>query len=169
MAPSKLLLCSFFLVISSLYCVGFAQKTPGASGAQLPCVQKLLPCQPYLKDPSNPPASCCIPLKELVANDKQCLCQVFTNPVLLKSLNITQQDAMQLSKACNANADPSDCKTAGVPPTASSPPPSTSNSSSKTNSTASGPSKNAAVGVGAPLGASAVTALLLFLVLSSMG
>nr|XP_027122962.1 lipid transfer-like protein VAS isoform X2 [Coffea arabica] len=153
MAPSKVLLCSFFLVISSLFCVGFAQKTAGASGAQLPCVQKLLPCQPYLKDPSNPPASCCIPMKELVANDKQCLCQVFTNPVLLKSLNITQQDAMQLSKACNANADPSDCKTG----------------SSKTNSTASGPSKNAAVGVGAPLGASAVTALLLSLVLSSMG
>lgn len=97
---SKHILTSFLLVSSWVF-VGYSQPS---------CVQKLLPCQAYLKAPSTPTAACCVPLKEMVSGDPKCLCDVFDNPDLLKSLNVTQDDAMKLAKACNVNADVSVCK-----------------------------------------------------------
>jgi hypothetical protein len=47
----------------------------------------------------------------MVSGDPKCLCDVFDNPDLLKSLNVTQDDAMKLAKACAVNADISVCKT----------------------------------------------------------
>ncbi|XP_030541230.1 non-specific lipid transfer protein GPI-anchored 3-like [Rhodamnia argentea] len=122
----------FLLLISLSSCVSIAfsgnpsPSPPGGSnGTSLLCIQKLMPCTPYLKpSPSAPPASCCIPMKEVVANEAQCLCQVFNNADILKSFNVTQDEAMALAKACGANADVSECKTGGAPsssPAATSP------------------------------------------------
>ncbi|KAL3512162.1 hypothetical protein ACH5RR_024879 [Cinchona calisaya] len=145
---------SFFVVISSMVFVGSGQQSPGNPGASLPCVQKLLPCQPFLKQPSNPTPACCAPLKQLVVQDPKCLCEVFNNPVLLKSLNITQSDALQLTKSCNANADISVCSNA-LPPTNS---PSTPPSTPSSPSTPKSPPKSAAVGAEASFGFFAVLA-----------
>jgi hypothetical protein len=46
----------------------------------------------------------------MVSDDPKCLCDVFDNPDLLKSLNVTKDDAMKLAKACAVNADVSVCK-----------------------------------------------------------
>jgi len=94
---------TWFLLFSSWVFVGYSQPS---------CIQKLLPCQQFLKPPaSTPTAACCLPLKEMVSGDPKCLCDVFDNPDLLKSLNVTQDDAMKLAKACAVNADISVCKT----------------------------------------------------------
>ncbi|KAF6150893.1 hypothetical protein GIB67_020976 [Kingdonia uniflora] len=86
----------------------------------MPCMQKLLPCQPFLSNPVGvPPPTCCLPLKETIGVDPSCLCKVFNNPALLKTLNITQDDALKLPKACNTNADISICSKVGVTPTGS--------------------------------------------------
>ena len=89
-------------------------SSPGGSSlASMPCVQKLLPCQEYLKPMAadGPPApSCCLPLKEMISDDSKCLCDIFNNADFFKNLNITQDDALRLPKACGANADVSVCK-----------------------------------------------------------
>jgi hypothetical protein len=114
---SKHILASFLLfsswVIVGYSEIGFGTVLQGGStgvGNSMPCLQKLLPCQAYLKAPSTPPSACCLPLKEMVSDDPKCLCDVFDNPDLLKSLNVTKDDAMKLAKACAVNADVSVCK-----------------------------------------------------------
>ncbi|CAH8357266.1 unnamed protein product [Eruca vesicaria subsp. sativa] len=92
-----------------------AATTPPSGGAgdahSKPCIQKLVPCQPYLHSViPPPPASCCMPLKEIVETDLNCLCSVFNNVDMLRSLNLTKQNALVLPKACGANADVSQCK-----------------------------------------------------------
>lgn len=99
--------CFFFLVLYSWVFVGFSQ----GGGSNLPCMQKLLPCQPYLKSSSTPPAACCVPLKQIIADDSKCLCAVFNNPGIMKGLNATQEDALNMAKHCGSNADASGCKT----------------------------------------------------------
>ncbi|XP_073300824.1 non-specific lipid transfer protein GPI-anchored 9-like [Primulina huaijiensis] len=105
-----------FLVLCSWVFVGFCQ----GPGDNLPCVQKLMPCQPYLKVES-PPASCCVPLKQLVADDKACLCTVLNNPAILQSLNITKADAVNLAKNCGSNTDLSTCNNIVTPSPGSNP------------------------------------------------
>lgn len=92
-----------------------AATTPPSGGAgdahSMPCIQKLMPCQPYLHSSTPlPPASCCMPLKEIVETDVTCLCSVFNNVDMLRSLNLTKENALVLPKACGANADVSQCK-----------------------------------------------------------
>ncbi|KAI4302547.1 hypothetical protein MLD38_038276 [Melastoma candidum] len=144
----------FFLVFSSsfLFSSTLSRKLfvvqddeqPGSGGSSggdsLHCVQQLMPCKPYLKG-SNPPATCCIPLKQAVANEPQCLCRVFQNQDLMKSFNVTLDDALALAASCGAHADMSVCKKVAAPsnspaipsppspPKASTTPPATAGSS----------------------------------------
>ncbi|KAL1563618.1 non-specific lipid transfer protein GPI-anchored 3-like [Salvia divinorum] len=85
-------------------------------GDPLPCIQKLLPCEAYLKGLASPPASCCVPLKEMGNNDFHCLCDVFNNQPLLESLNVTQADALNLAQTCAANTDTSLCSKEAAAP-----------------------------------------------------
>ncbi|PQQ15467.1 lipid transfer-like protein VAS [Prunus yedoensis var. nudiflora] len=64
----------------------------------------------------------------------QCLCSLFNNPGMLSNLNITQDDALKLPKACGANADISICEkdaSSSTPPAAT---PASNNSSSSSSS-----------------------------------
>ncbi|GFP85053.1 lipid transfer-like protein vas [Phtheirospermum japonicum] len=116
MAISKsVLLLVIATCLSSVY-VGHSQ-----GGDLMACVQKLLPCQAYMKGSEPPSAACCVPLKQILASDRQCLCTVFTDPALLKSLNVTQDDALNLVNSCGAHADSSLCKTATTPSTSTAP------------------------------------------------
>lgn len=128
MEYSKFLLASF-LLLSSWPWLGFSQGEAGpkdlmdnmakgggllgagaGDGDAMKCIQKLLPCKNYLASPEAPPTSCCVPLKGMIEKDVECLCKVFNNPDLLKSLNTTQDNALKLPKACGAEADISKCK-----------------------------------------------------------
>ncbi|KAF3520793.1 hypothetical protein DY000_02062532 [Brassica cretica] len=73
-------------------------------------MEKLMSCQPYIHAVNPPPPpSCCGPMKEIVVNDAPCLCAVFNNPAILKTLNLTKENALDLPKACGANPDISLC------------------------------------------------------------
>lgn len=127
------LFLNLFLVFSSFFFMGSSEITPqslnnaltqaggllnsaaqnlnnGNAGPDMQCVQKLLPCQPYLHSPTQPPATCCMPLDEMIKNETQCLCSVIGNPAILKNLNITKDDAINLAKSCGSKADLSQCK-----------------------------------------------------------
>ncbi|KAK4362064.1 hypothetical protein RND71_017305 [Anisodus tanguticus] len=116
----------------------------------MPCVQKLLPCQPALASHTkNPPSTCCVPLKEMITKDAQCLCSVFGNADVMKSLNVTENEALDFAKACGANPDLSLCKNAATSPGSTAAPsvpttPSESNSSTSSNKTASPSEANTA-------------------------
>lgn len=119
-----------FLIILSLSAVvglGFSDS--------MPCMQKLIPCQPYFKTPEKAPAMCCKPMKEMLSEaasteDKDCVCGIFNNPVMLKNLNTTQDEALKLPKACGTNADISKCKNKDIASSLAdfSPPPSSPSS-----------------------------------------
>ncbi|RID48271.1 hypothetical protein BRARA_I04794 [Brassica rapa] len=106
----------FFVLVSvSSSNAAIAPPSGGGSGGgdarALPCIQKLKSCQPYLHSVIPPlPASCCLSMKEMVANDAPCLCSVFNNVDMLKSLNLTKDNALDIPKACYADPDISLCK-----------------------------------------------------------
>lgn len=83
-------------------------------GSSVTCMEKILPCQPYLTPgPVPPPANCCIPIKELIANDTKCICDTFNNPLVRGSLNVSIDDIMKLPKACNETFDIGVCNKTG--------------------------------------------------------
>ena len=102
---------AWFLLFSSWVFVGYSEirygtalqgGSPGGANSTQ-CLVKLFPCQACLKPPSTRLPACCVPLKEMVSDDPKCLCDVFNNPDLLKSLNISKDDVMKLANACNAD------------------------------------------------------------------
>ncbi|CAA7032450.1 unnamed protein product [Microthlaspi erraticum] len=133
------------LVVCSVTASNAATTPPsgGGNAQSMPCIQKLMPCQPYLHSVTPPPpASCCMPLREIVENDVTCLCSVFNNVDMLKSLNLTKENALVLPNACGAKADVSQCKNSAgstSPSTPASPgsPPATSTGSGSTGGSAS--------------------------------
>ncbi|XP_061989158.1 non-specific lipid transfer protein GPI-anchored 3 [Rosa rugosa] len=145
--------CLFLMVLGLVGLVGSAAEFSGGGLAGLvdgggdgdpsdsmPCVKKLIPCQPYLHAPEKVPVSCCLPLKQMVSDDTKCLCGLFNNVDMLKKLNVTQDEALKLPKACGANADISICKKDSTSPPKSPETPSASNSSSPTKNAAHSPS-----------------------------
>ncbi|KAK2664562.1 hypothetical protein Ddye_003136 [Dipteronia dyeriana] len=156
----KLFLCCFLVFCSCLF-VGYSRELQsldeivdgfnptggnvgggsGGGGDSMSCVTKLLPCKAYLNaSSSSPPATCCIPLNEAVTNEAECLCNVLHNPEVMKSFNVTLDDALNVAKACGANADLTKCKSASSPtstPTTPSSPTNSSTGGSSSNNTSS--------------------------------
>ncbi|GKD67971.1 lipid transfer-like protein VAS [Tanacetum coccineum] len=87
------------------------------------CASKLVPCGNYLNATTKPPNTCCDPIKEAVANDLQCLCNLYENPDFLSSLGINVQQALNLPKLCGIPSDDSACKNANAPSGSSTEPP----------------------------------------------
>ncbi|XP_074264900.1 non-specific lipid transfer protein GPI-anchored 3-like [Silene latifolia] len=84
------------------------------------CAEKLTGCFTYLNGTTTPPAACCTPLKDAVTNQKECLCDLYKNPVLLKGLGVNITQALNLPTRCNipTHTAPADfCK--GVAPSGS--------------------------------------------------
>lgn len=101
------------LIVSS---VGFSEELDGFfkgmdEATKIPqCMQKILPCQPFFKLPEIPSSICCLPLKEMLVGDLQCFCSFFNDSEMLKVLNATQSQVLNLPKACGADdADISAC------------------------------------------------------------
>lgn len=85
--------------------VGFANLA-GAQTAT--CAQNLIPCAAYINS-STPAANCCSSIKDAVDTQLNCLCGLYTNSVFLKSFNITVDQALNLSRACNVTTDLTKC------------------------------------------------------------
>ncbi|KAJ1375349.1 Bifunctional inhibitor/plant lipid transfer protein/seed storage helical domain [Sesbania bispinosa] len=86
------------------------------------CAQELIPCGEYLTNSTNPPPSCCDPLKKTVENELTCLCNLFFSDAL-KTFNISVDQALKLSRNCGVTSDLTSCKHGSAPSPASVPPP----------------------------------------------
>ncbi|KAK9937923.1 hypothetical protein M0R45_014688 [Rubus argutus] len=116
----------FLIILASFSVLGLGFSDSMA------CMQKLVPCQPYFKTPEKAPATCCTPMKKMLSessDDKNCACSIFNNPEVLKNLNITQDEALKLPKACGTNADISACNIKGTTPSPAKSPPTPSSPS----------------------------------------
>lgn len=84
------------------------QSLKDAQG-QAQCMQKLLPCQPFLKTLVNPPPICCNPLSEMANNGTDCLCTFLNDPKMLSTFNLSKDEVMKLPNACGVAIDVSKC------------------------------------------------------------
>ncbi|CAH8334627.1 unnamed protein product [Eruca vesicaria subsp. sativa] len=106
------------------------------------CVEKLIPCHPYINTDSPPPPWCCNPVKETVEKDVTCLCGFLNHPDMLALIDLTQDDALNLLSSCGASYDDSFCSNS----TDSSPDASPGATTSSENSSAT-TTKNAALAI----------------------
>ncbi|XP_057462049.1 non-specific lipid transfer protein GPI-anchored 7-like [Actinidia eriantha] len=90
------------------------------------CAQKLVPCANYINS-TNPPSSCCEPLREAVTKEMTCLCNLYNTPGLLASFGINITQALLLPGRCKIPGDLNSCVKASAPisPSSSEPPPAT--------------------------------------------
>ncbi|KAK8626153.1 hypothetical protein V6N13_133805 [Hibiscus sabdariffa] len=97
--------------------------TATVTDAQATCAQSLVPCAPYLSNATaQPQADCCNPIREAVATQLTCLCNLFNDPSLLSSFNVSVATAFRIARDCgvtNLNA----CNTTATSPTSAPPPP----------------------------------------------
>nr|GMD94957.1 lipid transfer-like protein VAS [Ipomoea batatas] len=97
--------------------------TATATAQSTSCANNLIPCAAYLNS-TKPPASCCDPLKETVTKELSCLCNLYKNPDVLKSLGVNITQALELPKHCGISNDVSACNKASSPTAATTTPPS---------------------------------------------
>jgi hypothetical protein len=80
------------------------------------CASNLIPCGNFLNS-TNPPSSCCDPLRETVNNDLPCLCNLYNTPGFLESLGVNLTQALGLSRNCGITSDLSACSVGAPSPT----------------------------------------------------
>lgn len=99
MSPLKL---SVFLAVSLLLTLtAEGQTTPS-------CGQSLVPCANYL-NATNPPSSCCDPLKDAIKTQLTCLCNIYNTPGFLSSLGINVTEAVTLPARCKLSGGLNSC------------------------------------------------------------
>lgn len=95
------------LLLAAVLAVAFMRSAEAQSSTPS-CAQKLVPCASYLNS-TNPPDTCCNPIREAVATELDCLCNLYNTPGLLESLGINVTQALQLTQACHVNGTTSRC------------------------------------------------------------
>ncbi|XP_021901939.1 lipid transfer-like protein VAS isoform X2 [Carica papaya] len=113
MATAKLMIMA---VAVALVVIGTAEAQTAT------CASKLVPCADFLNSTTKPPDTCCDPLKEAVANDLVCLCNLFNDPSFFSTFNVTVDEALRLAKNCGVTSDLSSCNAPSQTPSSVSPP-----------------------------------------------
>ncbi|CAM8882803.1 unnamed protein product [Rhodiola kirilowii] len=85
------------------------------------CASNLVPCFASM-NVTNPPESCCKPLKETIDTQLACLCNLYTTPGLLPSLGVNITQALTLPTRCGISGDLSACGTTAESPGSSTTP-----------------------------------------------
>ncbi|XWS38511.1 hypothetical protein CRYUN_Cryun19dG0137500 [Craigia yunnanensis] len=110
-----------FLIMAVLVILGTMATV---TDAQASCAQNLVPCFPYLNNATvQPQDDCCNPIREAVTNQLPCLCNLYSDPTLLASLNVTVSEALRISRECGVTTDLSACNATASSPTSAPPPP----------------------------------------------
>ncbi|PPR83785.1 hypothetical protein GOBAR_AA36927 [Gossypium barbadense] len=112
---AKLLMVVIYVMLGTMTTVTDGQAT---------CAQKLVPCPPYLNNSTaKPQNSCCNPIREVVANELPCLCNLYKDPTLLTSFNVTVAEALRISRECGITTDLSACSATVTSPSSAPAPP----------------------------------------------
>lgn len=96
-------------VIAVVVMIGIATSLVEAQSNTPSCASKLVGCANYFNS-TNPPSSCCDPLKEAIEKELDCLCKLFDNPALLRQFGVDVSQALLLPQRCRISGDISACK-----------------------------------------------------------
>ncbi|XP_027336876.1 lipid transfer-like protein VAS [Abrus precatorius] len=119
-------MCLASLMLATVLMMASSAEAQSSGGGVPSCAQQLIPCLDYLNNSAHPPNSCCDPLKNAVATQLSCLCNLFNTPGLLQNFNISIDNALQLSRNCGVTSGISSCqKSSTAPPPTSGGPPAT--------------------------------------------
>lgn len=100
---AKLLIVAVLVVLGAMATVTDAQ-------ALATCGQKLVPCYPYLNNATvKPQADCCNPIRDAVTHDLPCLCNIYKDPNVFKTLNVNVSEALRISRECGVPTNLSSC------------------------------------------------------------
>ncbi|TYJ07674.1 hypothetical protein E1A91_A11G021600v1 [Gossypium mustelinum] len=78
--------------------------------AQATCAAKLVSCSRYILNTTiKPQDDCCNPIKEEVTNDLSCLCNLYKDPKVFASLNISIAQALNVTRECGVTTDLTAC------------------------------------------------------------
>ncbi|KAB2632565.1 lipid transfer-like protein VAS [Pyrus ussuriensis x Pyrus communis] len=114
---SKLAMATVVVLLGMASLVGpSAGQTPPA------CAQDLVPCADYLKNTAQPAANCCTAIKQAVATQFPCLCNLFFTPGLLETFGGNATSGLRIATACGESMDTAKCKAAIGAPTPGSTP-----------------------------------------------
>ncbi|XP_008363859.3 non-specific lipid transfer protein GPI-anchored 7-like [Malus domestica] len=103
--------------------LGMASLVGRSAGQTTPaCAQDLIPCADYLKTTAQPAANCCTAIKQAVATQFACLCNLFFTPGLLQSFGANATSGLRIATACGESMDTAKCKAAIGAPTPESTP-----------------------------------------------
>ncbi|CAL9137097.1 unnamed protein product [Musa textilis] len=119
----KLLLSAILLlVVTSRASSAAPSQNGGASGVPV-CLSDLMPCVSFLHSSEQPTVVCCVPLKFALADDVDCLCDIFYRRDLLRSFNVTQQAVRDLPPRCGLRpVDLGKCDNSSAAPSSPLPP-----------------------------------------------
>ncbi|KAM6588181.1 non-specific lipid transfer protein GPI-anchored 7 [Cannabis sativa] len=96
--------------------------TLGMADAQVPsCASKLVPCANYLNS-TKPGDDCCTSIKQAVANELPCLCNLYNTPGVLQSFGVTVAQALRLTQSCGVPVKLDQCKSSAPSPQTQPPP-----------------------------------------------
>ncbi|KAL9671145.1 hypothetical protein QQ045_008711 [Rhodiola kirilowii] len=118
------------IILASMAALAMAEQQQRQQEDPTTCITRLVPCLKYLNSShSDPPRTCCNPLKSVIKSYPECLCALIstrvTNQARQAGINIDR--ASELPGKCGQHVNPLGClKTAG-----------NSRSSSSTSATAS--------------------------------
>uniref|UniRef100_A0A803PLZ3 Bifunctional inhibitor/plant lipid transfer protein/seed storage helical domain-containing protein n=1 Tax=Cannabis sativa TaxID=3483 RepID=A0A803PLZ3_CANSA len=96
--------------------------TLGMADAQVPsCASKLVPCANYLNS-TKPGDDCCTSIKQAVATELPCLCNLYNTPGVLQSFGVTVAQALRLTQSCGVPVKLDQCKSSAPSPQTQPPP-----------------------------------------------
>ncbi|PRQ18087.1 putative bifunctional inhibitor/plant lipid transfer protein/seed storage helical [Rosa chinensis] len=86
------------------------------------CANDLVPCANYLNNTDQPSTTCCTAIKQTVATQLRCLCNLYFTPGLLQAVGANTTSALRIANACGVDSVGVDqCKAILGAPTASPP------------------------------------------------
>ncbi|KAI7987751.1 Lipid transfer-like protein VAS [Camellia lanceoleosa] len=91
---------SALTVVVAVAVLAAATKGTEAQSSTPSCAAQLASCATVLNS-TNPPSSCCVPLKDALTNQTACLCNLYKTPGLLASFGINVTQALLLPQHCN--------------------------------------------------------------------
>lgn len=96
-------------VIAVVVMIGIATSLVEGQSNPPSCASKLVGCANFINS-TNPPSTCCDPLKEAIDNELDCLCNLYANPALLRQFGIDVSQALLLPQRCGMSGNISACK-----------------------------------------------------------
>ncbi|XP_042456961.1 non-specific lipid transfer protein GPI-anchored 7-like isoform X1 [Zingiber officinale] len=113
------------LMATLLLVLALVLLPPGEVEAQTSqtCAAELVPCREYLNLTTGTPSdSCCIPMRNAVENELDCLCAILTDPNVSSAFNLTIERTTHIARACGianlngCSSGPSSSRTPPPPP-----------------------------------------------------